>query len=407
MSNIIFLVDMNAFYISCETTRNSELACHPSAVAGDPKNRTGIILAANYKARSMGVKTAMSVYQAKQLCPQIKLVPPDHNFYKIKSNQVMRLLRSYTPLVEENSIDEAWLDMTGSIKLFGTPEETAQKIMDHIESELGLWCSVGISENKFLAKMAAEMKKPKGITQLWQRDIKDKMWPMKVDKLYGIGAKTAEKLNREGIFTIGDLAGADHKILLKKFGKSGLEIYNHSHGIDQSQVTAHDHNDVKSIGKSVTLSNNLSDLTKAKSILLSLSDQVGTRARKLEKKGRTVQITIKYSDFKTITRQQTLEATSVTKTIYNTAVNLLERNWESNRLIRLLGVTLGDFNHECQESQISIFDALYTSEIPKDHSNERDLTLEHTIDLIRKKFGHDSLKPAVLVRANNEKQYIK
>ena len=188
MQKVIFLVDMNAFFISCEMTRNDSLVGIPAAVAGDPKKRTGIILAANYEARSYGVKTTMVLHEALKLCPKIILVPPDHRFYGQKSEEVMDLLSNYTPILEQNSIDEAWLDMTGCEGLFGKPVEAAKRIMDEIKDRLGLWCSIGIAENKFLAKMAAEMKKPLGITELWKHDIPIKLWPLPVKEMYGIGA---------------------------------------------------------------------------------------------------------------------------------------------------------------------------------------------------------------------------
>src|SRR5690606_38927231 len=165
MQRVVFLVDMNAFFISCEMTRNNSLVGKPAAVAGDPKKRSGIILAANYEARKYGVKTTMVLHEAKKLCPGLILIPPDHRFYERKSREVMDLLSRYTPIIEQNSIDEAWLDMTGCEKLFGEPAESARSIMDAIINELGLWCSIGISENKFLSKMASEMKKPLGITE--------------------------------------------------------------------------------------------------------------------------------------------------------------------------------------------------------------------------------------------------
>ena len=175
MKRIVFLVDMNAFFISCEMSRNQGLKGKPAAVAGDPKNRMGIILAANYDARKYGIRTTMLVHEAKKLYPNILLVPPDHEFYEIKSREVMEILSRYTPIVQQNSIDEAWLDMTGCQGLFGEPAETAGRIMADIRRELDLWCSIGISDNKFLAKMASEMKKPLGITEIWQDDIKKKI----------------------------------------------------------------------------------------------------------------------------------------------------------------------------------------------------------------------------------------
>jgi nucleotidyltransferase/DNA polymerase involved in DNA repair len=253
MQKVIFLVDMNAFFISCEMIRNPSLVGIPAAVAGDPKKRSGIILAANYEARSCGIKTTMVLHEAFKLCPKLILVPPDHHFYEQKSEEVMDLLSSYTPILEQNSIDEAWLDMTGSEGLFGKPVVAAQRIMDEIKDGLGLWCSIGIAENKLLAKMAAEMKKPLGITELWEHDIPAKLWPLPVKEMYGIGGKTAEKLNHMGIKTIGDLAKFDRNLIVKTFGKSGTEISLHANGIDNSPVLPRMVDDVKSIGRSTTL----------------------------------------------------------------------------------------------------------------------------------------------------------
>ncbi len=176
----------------------------------------------------------------------------------------MDLLSNYTPALEQNSIDEAWLDMTGSEGLFGKPVVAAQRIMNEIKDSLGLWCSIGIAENKFLAKMAAEMKKPLGITELWEKDIPIKLWPLPVKEMYGVGAKTAEKLNHMGIKTIGDLAKSKENLIVKTFGKGGIEIYQHANGIDNSPVLARVDDDVKSIGREKTLSEDITDIEKAK-----------------------------------------------------------------------------------------------------------------------------------------------
>ncbi|QSX07793.1 DNA polymerase IV [Alkalibacter rhizosphaerae] len=400
MDRLVFLVDMNAFYISCETVRQPHLKDGPSAVAGDPRKRTGIILAANYNARGYGVRTAMSVYQALKLCPDLKLVAPDHDYYSQKSREVMDLLDRFSPTVEQNSIDEAWLDITGSHKLFGPPMEAATTIQDAIHQELGLDCSIGISSNKFLAKMAAEMKKPRGITALFPADLEEKLWPLPLGKVWGIGSKTAKKLNDMGLFTIGELARSDPSLLQDRLGKHGWDLHQHVNGLDEAPVTAHDRDDVKSIGKSVTLSEDLTNLEMAKQILFSLSDQVGRRARRKGKEGTTVQITIKYTDFQTITRQQRVDPTNSSRDVFQTACRLLEAHWKGRRPLRLLGVTLADFHREPDVEQLSMFPSV--QEEAKDHEKHRDL--EKAMDKIRDKYGSTAITHAILLAKNKDKK---
>ncbi|MEI7638734.1 MAG: DNA polymerase IV [Syntrophus sp. (in: bacteria)] len=393
MQKVVFLVDMNAFFISCEMTRNDSLVGIPAAVAGDPKKRTGIILAANYEARSCGVKTAMVLHEALKLCPKIILVPPDHRFYEQKSKEVMDLLSNYTPILEQNSIDEAWLDMTGAEGLFGKPVEAARCIMDEIKDKLGLWCSIGIAENKFLAKMASEMKKPLGITELWEHDISQKLWPLPVKEMFGIGGKTAEKLNRMGIRTISELARFDINLIAKAFGKSGDEIYQHANGIDNSPVIAHKAGDMKSIGRSTTLPEDISDIEKAKTVLMELADDIGMTTRRHGKKGRTVHITMKYSDFQVITRQTTIPATCTTKEIYQAGCVLLEQNWSRFHSVRLIGISLSRFHEDCSSGQLSLFDQMEDN--VKNEKNER---IDKAMDKIRNKHGAEIITFASLVK---------
>ena len=393
MQKVIFLVDMNAFFISCEMTRNDSLVRMPAAVAGDPKKRTGIILAANYEARSYGVKTTMLLHEALRLCPKLILVPPDHRFYEQKSEEVMALLSDYTPLLEQNSIDEAWLDMTGCEGLFGKPVDAAKRIMSEIKDRLGLWCSIGIAENKFLAKMAAEMKKPLGITELWKQDIPIKFWPLPAKEMYGIGRKTAEKLNQIGIKTIGELAKLDVTLLVKTFGKSGNEIHLYANGIDDSPVLARRVDDMQSIGRSTTLPEDISHIEKAKLVLMELSDDIGTTARRHNKKGRTVHITLKYSDFQVVTRQTTIPPTCTTKEIYQAGCSLLEQNWNRFRSVRLIGISLSGFHEDCSAAQLSLFDQ--TARQDKVDKNER---IDKAMDEIRNKHGSEIITFATLVK---------
>jgi len=399
MDRLIFLIDMNAFYISCEMSRNPSLKGKPAAVAGDPQRRSGIILAANYDARKYGVKTTMVIHEAKKLCPDIILVPPDHDFYSKKSKEVMNILSRYSPIIQQNSIDEAWLDLTGCEALFGTPKEIAQRIMNDIMSELDLWCSIGISDNKFLAKMASEMKKPLGITEVWQKDVREKIWPLPVKEMYGVGKKTAEKLNKLSIYTIGDIARCDIAILKKAFGKYGEELHQLANGIDPSPVSENPQHDSKSIGRSTTLPQDITDLEQAKKIILQLAEEVGVEARKYGYKGKTISITIKYADFKSITRQKSVSPTYLTRDIYGTGAELLTNNWNSRRPVRLLGISLGNCENDYLE-QLTLFD------VPGHRSGgrmagkagsidkEKEERLEKAMDIIREKYGEDKIKRA-------------
>jgi len=384
---------MNAFFISCEMTRNPSLVGIPAAVAGDPKKRTGIILAANYEARACGVKTTMVIHEALKLCPKLILVPPDHHFYGQKSKEVMDLLSNYTPALEQNSIDEAWLDMTGSEGLFGKPFDAAKRIMKEIKDRLGLWCSIGIAENKFMAKMAAEMKKPLGITELWQNDIPVKLWPLPVKEMYGVGSKTAEKLNHMGIRTIGELAKSDVNAVIKALGKVGNEVYLHANGFDNSTVLARVDDDVKSIGREKTLPEDVTDIEKAKIVLMELSDDIGMTTRKQGKEGRTIHITMKYSDFHSVTRQTTIPATSITKEIYQAGCSLLEQNWNKSHPVRLIGISISGFHEDCSSDQLSLFDQMGNN--VKGEKNKR---IDNAMDKIRNKYGSEIISLAALVK---------
>ncbi len=393
MGRTVFLVDMNAFFISCEMSRNPHIIGKPAAVAGDPKNRSGIILAANYEARKFGVKTTMVVHQALKLCPGMLLIPPDHSFYEARSREVMSLLGNYSPVLEQNSIDEAWLDMTGTENLFGTPGEAARRIMADINENLGLWCSIGISENKLLAKIASEMKKPMGITELWLKDVKEKLWPLKVTEMYGVGRQTGIKLNNLGIMTIGDLAEYNIKELEKCLGKLGYELQAYANGLDCSPVTPHTLGEMKSIGRSTTLSEDVTDLQAIRAIFFELCEEVGFDARKYNKKAGTIQISIKYSDFQSITRQVSIKPTYLTKEIFETGYTLMKKNWNSSRPVRLVGISITSFEKENRPKQLMLFE-----ESDEYKQSDKEEKLEKTIDNIRIRHGASSITRAVQIK---------
>lgn len=386
MRRTVFLVDMNAFFISCETTRRPELRGVPAAVAGDPQRRSGIVLAANYEARAFGVKTTMPLWQAERLCPKLIFVPPDHAFYSRMSRSVMELLGRYTPVLEQNSIDEAWLDMTGGSLLFGEPAVCARRIMNEIGQSLGLWCSIGIAPGKFLAKMASEIKKPLGITELWEKDIPAKLWPLPVDAFYGVGEQTAARLRRMGMRTIGDIA-AYGAALPQALGKYGALLYDLARGVDPEPVTPRVRDAMKSIGRSTTLPQDITDFASARRVLMGLTEEVGADARRHGKQGSTVTVTIKYADFSVVTRQAPLPATCLTRDLIAAGAELLRKNW-TGRPVRLLGISLSGFE-KAESGQLSLF------EPPERDTRERQL--EQAVDTLRERFGEDAVRRAALL----------
>lgn len=397
MNRLVFLVDMNAFFISCEMARNPQLKGKPAAVAGDPRKRSGIILAANYEARKYKVKTTMLLHEAQKLCPGLVTVPPDHEYYEDMSRKVMDILSRYTPVIQQNSIDEAWMDLTGCEKLFGAPLEIAGNIMETIAEELDLWCSIGISENKFLAKMGSELKKPRGITELYIKDIKDKLWPLPVREMYGIGRQTEQKLMEYAIYKIGDLAKSNVEFLKSNFGKYGEELYRLSNGIDNSPVTPNPIYDSKSISRSTTLPFDTNDSAYIRNVLMGLAEEVGYEARRYDFKGRTISISVKYQDFTSVTRQKTVSPTYLTKEIYETAVRLIEENKSRNKLIRLLGVGLSNFDEDGSE-QLSIFELLEGKD-----KIQKEETLEKAIDKIRERYGSKKILRGSMLKNKDEK----
>lgn len=403
-------VDMNAFYCSCHAAAEpGKYAGRPTAVAGNPETRHGVLVTASYEARKLGVKATMTVAEALRICPNLILIQPDFGLYRSDSRRVFDIVRQYTPLVEIFSIDECWADVTGSHQ-FGTPLEMADQIQLRIHEELGLPCSIGVGPNKFLAKMASDFRKPMGITALWSENIPDKLWSLQLGQMFGVGSSTRERMNRLGLHTIGDLACAEPDKLARWFGKRGLELFQLANGIDNAPVTS-EPDALKSIGHSITLSKDTSNLEELATVLMNLSDQVGRRVRHHLLVGRTVQVTIRYANRETITRSRTLdEPTQLTEDIYATANALLLAHKRRDATVRLLGVSLAQLQHPQDQQrlpvQLSLFeDGPLHPPLSRDTvEKERLKKLTQVTDALRDKYGEDIVVRGRMMQPHESRQ---
>lgn len=348
----ILHIDMNAFFASVEQQANPSLQGKPIAVVGSGRT---VVTTASYEARAFGVKTGMNKWEALQACPHLILVVGDNRKYTHTSTQINRIFRDFTPEVETFSIDEAFLDVTGSLALFGSAETIAYRIKALIRHRFGLTCSVGIASNKLLAKLASDMKKPDGLTIIRPEEVTRIMEIIPIQDLCGIGAKTRKQLNSLGIQTCGELGRFPVEILRRKFGVIGDRLHLMGKGIDDSPVVpVEEAEEVKSVGHSMTLDR---DLTARRDILkyfLQLSEMVGRRARRYGVAGKTVHLTIRYADFTTVGRQQTRnQATNCTEEIYAEAVKILD-TFELLQPVRLLGVRITNLCY--QREQLPLFE---------------------------------------------------
>ncbi len=347
-------VDMNAFFASVEQQSNPALRGRPVAVIGSAK-RT-VITTASYEARAYGVKTGMTVWQALQKCPQIILVTGNNRKYTWTSSRIVSLMLRFTPLVEVFSIDEAFLDVSGSLGLFTTAERIACLLKALIGHHFGITCSVGIAPNKMLAKLASDMQKPDGLTVIRPEEIALVLERTPVKELCGIGSKTARQLALYGIRTCGELGRFPVDILRKRFGVVGERLSLMGRGIDDSAVVpSEEAEEVKSVGHSMTLERDIEDRGEIRRLLLQLSEMVGRRARRYNVQGKTVNLSIRYADFDTWAgRQETLpNYINRSGEIYSAAAGILE-SLDLAQPVRLLGVRLS--NLRCGSDQLPLFE---------------------------------------------------
>lgn len=336
---VVFHIDLNAFYASAEVARNPKLENKPLVISG--KSRRSIITTASYEARKFGIHSAMPLFQAYQKCKNLIVLPVDFEYYHRLSNDFFNIIASYSEILEVASVDECYVDVTKYIENGQyLPVELAKKIQEDIYHKLHLKCSIGIAPNKFLAKMASDMKKPMGITVLTRSNIKEKMWPLDIQKMFGIGKKTEEKLKMVGIYTIKDIANyANYDLLKQIVGKNALVLYRKANGIDNRVVNAKQ-NELKSVGNSTTLSYDTTDETILNDTLKMLAKQVSSRAKKRNLVGNSISLTIKYTRFESINRQTSLNSyINDYEIILSTAKILFDNNY-TGRPIRLLGISL-------------------------------------------------------------------
>ena len=375
---VILHVDMNSFYASVEMAYEPKLKGKPLAIAGNPEERRGIIVTCSYEARKWGVKTTMPVWEAKKLCPQLIVMKPNFERYRRASHGMFDILQQYSDLVEPVSIDEGYVDITESFEL-GTPLEIAERIQRQILTQLDLPCSIGIAPNRFLAKMASDMKKPLGITVLRKRDVKKILWPLPVIEMHGVGKKSAEKLNHHQIFTIQDLAKANDIQLKALLGINGIRLKERANGIDPRPVDPAAASEFKSVGNSTTLPSDIANQHQLLQVLETLAEKVAIRMRRKEVMATSLGITIRYKDRKTITRSKKLDnPISQQEDLYKESKQIFLKNWNGDS-VRLLGVTGSDLIEKKQAvKQLDLFS------YEKDAGKE---PLLEALKQLRQKFG--------------------
>lgn len=398
MERTIFHIDVNSAFLSWEAVRQlkngatQDLRSIPSAIAGDASNRRGIILAKSTPAKKFGITTGEPVGIALQKCPKLVCVPPDFPLYSQSSQMLFQLLSHYSDRLEEYSIDECFLEYTGMEQIFGAPLVAAQNIKEHIKKELGFTVNIGISSNKLLAKMAGELEKPDKIHTLYPSEIPEKLWPLPVSELFMVGPRTAPRLKKMGIRTIGDLANFSTSLLRTEFKSFGLLLHAYANGIESSTVTPSGTiHDVKSIENSTTIPFDVTDAETAHKILLALSETVSMRLRCNKFCAGEIAISIKSSDFKVYSHQKRLlNPVDCTNALYENAKIIFNEGWKGEPL-RQLGIRAGQLSTD-DFVQLSILDENWTKQKKADVAMDK-LRLKYGKDtIIRSTFAGSDLK---------------
>lgn len=394
MDRVILHCDLNSFYASVELLDHPELRDRPVAVCGDPQSRHGVILAKNEAAKRFQVQTAETVWQARKKCPGLVLLPAHHDKYHLYSKRVNAVYERFTDLVEPFSIDESWLDVTGTLHLFHTDGKgLADRIRTAIREELGLTISVGVSFNKIFAKMGSDYKKPDATTLISRENYQELLWPLPVNDLIFVGRAAAKTLGGYGIHTIGDLARSDRGALVQLLGKQGGTLYDYATGTEHAPVIpARELPPPKSVGNGLTFPRNLLGWEELQAGVAMLSDEVAARLRRLDMKCATVSIAVRDPNFKDISRQKGLPSpTYLAREITQAAMELLRQSWNPRSPVRALTVTGQNLMPADQAGEQ--LDLLAPEASPKREKVER---IERTMDGIRGKYGKTSITSARL-----------
>jgi len=382
----IIHLDMDAFYPAVEVLDHPELQGKPVIVGGIGDR--GVVSSASYEARDFGVHSAQPMVTARRLCPQGIFLPVRMNRYREISAQVFEIFHHFTPLVEPLSIDEAFLDVTGSIRLFGQPEEIARRIKAMIVHETRLTASAGVAPSKFVAKIASDMDKPDGLTVVAPDEVRAFLDPLPIEKMWGVGKVTRGTLGRLGVRTFRDLSRMPVKVLERRFGKQGLKMHELSLGMDERPVEPD--REVKSVGHEETFARDIEDVDEARKEILALSTRVARRMRRKGIQGKTVTLKVKYSDFVQITRATTLPyATDDALEIFSNASRLLLNTEAGKRPIRLLGVSLSQLELPWQGKQLSLFE--------QENESQKRRDLNKALDSVVEKHGEKSVRPGSLL----------
>lgn len=396
MERQILHVDVNNAFLSwtaldrLASGETLDIRTIPAVIGGDEASRHGVVLAKSMKAKEFGIKTGEPIYQARKKCPNLQVFQGDYSSYQKHSNDLYQLLLEYTDQIERFSIDECFMDMT----LFLHPKEKlidkAYEINKRVKEELGFTVNIGVANNKLLAKMASDFKKPDRVHTLYPEEIKTKMWTLPISELFMVGRKSIPKLAQMGIKTIEDLASQDEKILIKRFGKHGKMMWEYANGIDQSPVS-YQIEQPKCIGNSITLPEDIYNINRLNEVLLALSEQVAFRLRKHDLKANVVSVQIKTKDFISYSHQKTLTSpTNITKEIYETGKELL-RKIHQNRGIRLIGIQTSKLV-EKDQMQLSMFE---------EETNKKQEKIDDVMEDLKKKYGYGIITRAGEMKVKN------